>query len=392
MWQQAKNYYHLLQAFLASTYYGNPSKKLSVVGVTGTDGKTTTTHMIHHVLTLLGAKTSMISSISANINGKILDTGYHVTTPSPWQIQKLLKRAADSGSEYFILEATSHGLDQNRLAFVDFNTAVLTNITSEHLDYHKNMANYTKSKLKLFKNVQKSVLNAEDKSFNTFRKQASGDVIPYGTVGKSTVSPTNWPISLKIKGVYNLQNARAAAAVAFSYNFHKSKILSSINSFEGVEGRLEKVDQGQIFKVFVDFAHTPNSLESALKTLSADSKNKLIIVFGSAGERDKSKRPLMGKAADKYADVIILTSEDPRSENPLDICEEIKSGITNKKLDSDLFVIKDRGKAIELALKMAKKDDIVVIFGKGHEKSMAIGGKEYPWSDVETVKKLIKNL
>lgn len=393
MWQQTKNYYHLLQAFLASILYGFPSKKLTVIGITGTDGKTTTAHMIHHVLKTLGAKSSLISSINAEIGGKTIETGLHVTTPSPFQVQKLLKAAVDSGSEYFVLEATSHGLDQNRLAFVDFDTAVLTNISTEHLDYHQNMNKYTRSKLKLFENVKTSVLNFQDKSFESFSKQISGNLVSYGNSSKSTINPKDWPIKIIIKGDFNLQNAQAAVAVAFSHYFHKKNILSAINSFKGVKGRLEQIDQGQNFKIFVDFAHTPNGLKNVLETLSNEKKDsKLIAVYGSAGERDKAKRVEMGRISAQFADTIILTSEDPRGEDPLQICEDIFEGIKNKKLDSNLFIIENRAKAIELALKMAKKDDIVGIFGKGHEKSMAIGNKEIPWDEFDVVKKTIKKL
>ena len=180
MWQKIKNIYHLAQAFLAAVYFNFPSRKLIVIGVTGTDGKTTTVHMISHILRSNAKKVAMISSVNAKIGDKTFDTGFHVTTPSPWQVQKYLKDAVNSGSQYFVLEATSHGLDQNRLAFVNFKIGVITNITHEHLDYHKTWQNYAKAKLKLFKNTETAILNMDDRSYNFLKSGVGGKLITYG--------------------------------------------------------------------------------------------------------------------------------------------------------------------------------------------------------------------
>lgn len=397
MWQDFKNLYHLLRSFLASVYFGFPSKKLTVIGVTGTDGKTTTTNMIYHILKLEGKKVSMISSVNAIIGKVALDTGFHVTTPDPWQVQKLLKKAVDSGQEYFVLEATSHGLDQNRIANIDFKVAVITNITHEHLDYHGSWENYSKSKGKLFENAQISILNLDDSSYTLLKKNAGGKVITYSKSMNADFNLKEYPINLKIPGAYNLSNALAASAAASTLGISKSKILKALSNFEGVSGRMEKIDAGQNFAAIVDFAHTPNSLKQALKSLResirSNRSSKLIAVFGAAGERDREKRPKMGEVAAEYADITILTAEDPRSERVEDISEQIAKGLTKlgKRESKDFFKINDRKEAIQFAVNLANTKDIVVTFGKSHEKSMCFGKTEYPWDEFEEFKKAIKN-
>lgn len=421
MWQTLKNYYHWLQALAAALFFGFPSKKLIVIGVTGTDGKTTTVNMIYHVLKHSGCQVSLISSVNAKIGDKSYETGFHVTTPDPWDIQKFLRKAVDAKSEYFVLEATSHGLDQNRLAFANFKIGVVTNITHEHLDYHKTWPNYAAAKAKLFKNVDFSILNYDDKkSFEFLKNRVDGKILTYSQKNLSDFNLKNFPIKLKLNGDYNLSNALAAAAVCSAANIDKKKIIAALANFAGVVGRMEEVDLGQDFKIIVDFAHTPNSLEQALKTLRSLRSNvkgqmsKVICVFGSAGERDQTKRPLMGQVADKFADIIVLTAEDPRSEKPEDICRQIMSGIKKKqglrpsglkqslrssppgadvglkKEGKDLFIIPDRKEAIQFAINLAKKNDTVAIFGKSHEKSMTYDHKDYPWDEFATVKAAIR--
>ncbi len=386
MWQNLKNIYHFAQAFLSALYFDFPSKKLVVIGVTGTDGKTTTVNMLHHILTSCSKKVSSISSINATIGAKKFDTGFHVTTPNPWQVQKYLKQAVDSGSDYFILEATSHGLDQNRLAFVDFQAAAITNISHEHLDYHRNKKNYLLSKAKLFKNVRYSILNADDQSLNYLKEQASGKVLTYSLSKKTDFNIKKFPIKLKIAGDFNLENALVALSVAITLGLNKHKVLSALSTFTGISGRLESINLGQNFDVYVDFAHTPNALKEVLKTLKSkvtSHKSKVIAVFGAAGERDKSKRPEMGKVAANLSDISILTAEDPRTEDVNQICKQIALGFTSnrKQENKDFFIIPDRKEAIKFAIDLASEGDTVALFGKGHEKSMNLGNKEIPWSD-----------
>ncbi len=394
MWQKIKNYYHHAQAFLAALFFGFPSQSIKVIGVTGTDGKTTTVHMINQILKDAGYKVSMVSSVGAQIGARTYDTGFHVTTPSAWQIQKYLRRAKDAGHQYFVLETTSHGLDQNRLSFINFEVGVLTNITHDHLDYHKTWQNYALAKAKLFKSVKFSILNLEDPKSLVFVSQiAGGQIITYGLDAKATVSPLNMPLKLKLPGQYNLLNALAAAAAAGAIGVSKSKIVKTIQNFKLPKGRLENVDKDQNFELLIDFAHTPNGLEQVLKTLKSKSQgSRLIAVFGAAGNRDSQKRPAMGKAADKYADIIILTAEDPRGEKVEEINAQIVKGITSKSKDENLFLIEDRKEAIEFAVAEAQENDIVVLLGKGHEKSMCYGKRETPWDEFKTAKNALRRL
>lgn len=391
MWREAKNFYHFLMALTAAFFYHFPSKDIKVIGVTGTDGKTTTVHMIARILEESGYKTSYISSLHGAIGAKIIKTGFHVTTPSSWQIQRLLRQAVSARHDFFVLEATSHGLDQHRLSFINFEAAVLTNITHEHLDYHKTWEKYALAKLKLFKNAKEKILNIDDGSFKFLSKNIEGDFTTYGLGNNADVNAKNFHLSLKVIGSYNLHNALAAVALAQKIGIPKSKIIKALNNFQSPEGRMQNLDFGQDFKVYIDFAHTPNALEKALHALKKEkTKNrKIISVFGAAGERDKSKRPLMGKIADQNSEVIILTAEDPRGESVEEICREISIGIKAKKLKSTLFVIPRRDEAIEFAINLAGKGDIVSLFGKGHEKVMTYKKDEIPWNEFETAKKAI---
>lgn len=392
MWQTVKNYYHLAQALAAAFIFSFPSNKIKVIGVTGTDGKTTTVHMIYEVLRASGQKVSMISSVGAAIGAKTYDTGFHVTTPSSFQIQKYLRKAVDAGHKYFVLETTSHGLDQNRLSYVNFQIGVLTNITHDHLDYHGTWENYAASKAKLFKNVAYSILNFDNrKSFSFLKNKAAGQVISYGIKNGADVNIKNFPLKLKIGGDYNVENALAAGAAAQTLGISKAKITKALAKFLPVKGRKEEVNLGQNFKVVIDFAHTPNALSQALMTLKRETSGRLIAVFGAAGERDKVKRPIMGSVADKNTDIIFLTAEDPRSEKTQDICAQIEKGIKGKTKNKTLFIIEDRKEAITSAINLAGENDTVGIFGKGHEKSMAYGSKETPWNELKVVSAAISS-
>src|SRR3990167_2345212 len=273
MWQKIKNVYHLMRAYAACIYFGFPSKKLTVIGVTGTDGKTTTSHMIYEILKSAGKKVSLISSIHAQIGEKLYDTGFHVTTPDPVALQKFLKKVGDSKSQYLVLEVTSHGLGQNRIFGIGFDFAVLTNITHEHLDYHKSFENYLFAKARLFKGAKVSILNLDDPSFAKIKKLTNGEIITYSIDKKGDFTSKNFSLKLKIPGDYNLSNALCAAALAAQVGIGKQTITKALNNFQGIKGRMEEVDMGQDFQVIVDFAHTPNGLKQALKTLMSKVKS-----------------------------------------------------------------------------------------------------------------------
>lgn len=394
MLQKLKNIFHLIIAFLAVLINGYPARKLKVIGVTGTDGKTTTSSLIYHILTTAGFKASLITSVSAKIGDKEYDTGFHVTTPDPKAVQKFIKKAVSVGSEYLVLETTSHALDQNRVFGCNYLMAVITNVTHEHLDYHKTYENYVKTKAKLFKKVKYSVINIDDKSYDYLKKVASGQIITYG-LNRGNYNLRNFKFETRLPGTYNKYNCLAAISAAKSLRIDDSTIKKALSSFKPVLGRMDEVKNNQSasrrIKIIIDFAHTPNALEVALKTAKGMIKNngKLISVFGSAGLRDQTKRPLMGKAASASADVIILTAEDPRTERLNDIINQIAQGIKETKVK--LYKIPNRQEAINFAIqKAARPGDVIMFTGKGHEKSMCFGNTEYPWSDYEAVQKALK--
>jgi UDP-N-acetylmuramoyl-L-alanyl-D-glutamate--2,6-diaminopimelate ligase len=336
---------------LASEFYGNPSRELKVIGVTGTKGKTTTCHLIYHVLTQLGEKVGLLSSISV--------PGFHVTTPEVVSLHKFLREMVEAGCKYAVVEVSSHGIDQKRIAGVQFDVAVLTNIAPEHLDYHRDLEEYKKIKMAFVHSAKKQV-----------------------------VAPTKTSLDI-LPGEFNNLNVEAALAAVAALGIGRKEALETLSSFKLPEGRLEEVKGGNNFRVFIDFAHTPESLEAALTSLKGLAKGKLIAVFGAAGERDSTKRPRMGAAAAKLADVVILTAEDPRSEVVKEIIAQIRSGIKNPKVE--VYEIPDREEAIKRAIGLAQKGDIVGLFGKGHEQSMNLDGvHETPWSEREIVRKYIQ--
>lgn len=392
--QKAINYgKHLPLAALAFLFHRFPSKKLKIIGVTGTDGKTTTVSLIYHLLKEAGYPVGMVSTVSARTGKDEIDTGFHVTSPNPWLLQKLLGRMAKEGVGYLVLEVTSHGLDQFRLFGIDYELGVLTNISHEHLDYHKNLQNYQEAKARLFDRAKIAVLNADDESFNYFSQRVrkkGGRVISYGIRNKVDFSPQTFSFDSRLPGEHNRYNCLAAIAVASTLGVSSPAIRKALASFEGVVGRMEEIKEGQDFKVLVDFAHTPNALRQTLVTLrkTLPKGKRLIVVFGSAGLRDRKKRPLMGQVASQYADLAVITAEDPRTEKVEDICRQITGGF--KESDGKSMIITNRQEAIEFAIENARAGDIVVVCGKGHEKSMCFGTKEYPWSDQEAAKKALR--
>jgi len=383
---------------LATFFYQSPAKSLKVIGVTGTDGKTTTATLIHHLFIRGGKKTALITTVSAKIGAEEIPTGFHITSPHPWKLQSLLKKIVDKDYELVVLEATSHGLAQHRLFGCHFFMGVITNVTREHLDYHQTYENYLAAKAKLFKGVKVAVLNRDDKSFGYLKtkiqKNKQAKMITYGIKKKADFTPKSFKFKTKLFGEYNQYNNLAAIAVASSLGLSEAEIRGGIESFKGIEGRMEEIDEDQSFKVYVDFAHTPNALKQALKALKAQlsPSGRLIAVFGCAGLRDREKRPLMGEVASKLADRAILTAEDPRTEDVNEIIDQIavgcqKSGGVEGKT---FFKTPDRAEAIRFAVEKARRGDIVVICGKGHEKSMCFGKVEYPWSDQRETRRALK--
>jgi UDP-N-acetylmuramoyl-L-alanyl-D-glutamate--2,6-diaminopimelate ligase len=341
---------------LASEYYGRPSDKLKVIGVTGTKGKTTTCHIIYHILTKLDKSAGLLSSISV--------PGLHVTSPDVVYLHKSLKEFVDKGFEYAVIEVSSHGIDQKRIAGIKFDVGVLTNIAPEHLDYHKTFAEYKRVKMSFINSAKYKVIAPRETDI---------DILP---------------------GKFNNLNIEAALGAVEVFGIGRNEAIETLKTFKLPEGRLSQVENTLGVKIYVDFAHTPDSLEAVLTYLRNQTPGKLIAVFGCAGERDRRKRFQMGKISAQLADVSIFTAEDPRSENIFDILSAMAKGaksvggIEGKNFER----VPERGEAITYALSVAKKGDIVGFFGKGHEKSMAYGGYEYPWGDEEVIKDLLNPL
>ena len=419
--------------FLASAFFGYPSRNLKVIGVTGTDGKTTTVSLIYHLLKRSGKKVGLISTVSAKIGKKEIDTGLHVTNPDPVSLHSLLNDMVKEKCELAVVEVTSHGLDQGRVTGVEFDSAVLTNITHEHLDYHKTFEAYQDAKAKLFTLAKTfAVLNKDDTSFEYLASKIpqnvklttyglnSRQVDLYGQNIHEADSKTLFEVVYEVNaysfesqllGNYNVSNILAALTCCKEYGVDIEKAKKAVLTFEAPIGRMEKIKEAKNFDVYVDFAHTPNSLESVLSVfrnkLETEKLGKLIVIFGCAGERDVEKRPMMGEIATRLADISIFTAEDPRSEDINKIINEMEKGAKKSQAkeisvkryhDSNhgnrshiFFRIPERGEAISFAIqKLAKKGDIVVICGKGHEQSMAYNGVEYFWSDHEAVKIALK--
>lgn len=393
------NIYHLLRSFVFNAFYGFPARKLKVIGVTGTDGKTTTSHLIYHVLANTGRKVSMISTVYAKIAGQEFDTGFHVTTPDTLMVAKYLKMSVDSGDEYFVLETTSHRLDQNQLTGVNFKVGVITNVTHEHLDYHKTYKNYVLAKSKLLKKSEIKITNADDESYQYFKTN-----VGLKTYGFKNQSDYTFDFPEDVTG-FNKYNYLAAFSVCCELGVSEKDFLKAVETFKLPKGRLETVHDGK-FKVVIDFAHTPNAFLKLLPDLKNNylkGGGRLIHVFGSAGLRDQTKRPLMGEASGQFSDKVIVTEEDYRTEDAMTICREIAKGLENKGFkqvnydqlhgtEKTYSIILNREKAVRTAVRLAKPGDVVVVTGKAHEKSLCRGKTEYPYSEHEAVKKALESL
>lgn len=390
MIRNVKNIYHLFCAFLAALIFRYPASNLKIIGVTGTDGKTTVSHLIYEILKLAGKKVSLVSSVKAEIDGQEYETGFHVTTPNSWLLQKFLRKAVDRGMKYVVLETTSHALDQHRVFGIPFEIGVLTNITHEHLDYHQTYESYLNTKLKLLKRAKTAIVNREDRSFKSISNQqlTINNLVSYG-IHKGDITSHNFKFNTPLPGEYNQSNCLAAITTAKALGVKDEIIKKATSGFKGVIGRFEFISTDRDFKVIVDFAHTPNALENILKTLRPTIKGKLIHVFGSAGLRDKDKRSMMGEISAQHADIIILTEEDCRTEDVNEIIEQIEIGISKTyNLEPRTYKtlkILNRQAAINKAVTLAGKDDLVLLTGKGHEKSLCRGKKEYPWSEHKAV-------
>lgn len=408
--QRILNYYHLGQAFLANLFYGFPSRRLTVIGVTGTDGKTTTVNLTAQILRRAGFTTALLSTVSAQIGGQTFDTGFHTTTPSPFLLQKFLRQMVLAGAQFAVLEVTSHALDQNRVWGIKFDTAVLTNLTPEHLDYHQTFEEYERAKTRIFSGAKHRVVNHNSPTLPLILKGGVGELLTFGlsstadiwahnikedltsTAFQVHIRDSKFEVSLNMPGNFNVLNALAALAVGQIYNVSHEAIIKGLAEAEGVPGRMEFIEEGQDFKVLVDFAHTENALRNLLEFLRSKILGRIILVFGAAGERDRLKRPKMGQVADELADLVIITREDNRSEDVLAIAQAIAGGTSRKKFNQDYFIIPDRRSAVRSALAQARPGDLVALTGKGHEQSLNIDGIETVWDDRKVAREELKKI
>jgi UDP-N-acetylmuramoyl-L-alanyl-D-glutamate--2,6-diaminopimelate ligase len=423
--------------YLAAAFYDWPGRKLTVIGVTGTDGKTTTCNLIYQILVAAGLKAGMISTVNAIIGNEVLDTGFHVTTPDAHDVQRYLARMIDAGLTHVVLETTSHGWAQHRVDACEFDIGVITNITHEHLDEHDSYENYRAAKARLFSSLERTrpksqgnprlaIINRDDRSFEFLNEFVKVNKVTYGLNSDADVqavdlgySPEGMHFDAKnsklrvgtmvhLVGRYNVSNCLAAlSATVYGLGIDPKVAAKGIANLPGIPGRMEVIDMGQDFTAIVDFAHTPNALKVTLETAremltpkntkiaekinqnSGDSVRsvvnmpRVIVVFGSAGLRDKEKRRMMAETSAKLADLTVLTAEDPRTESLEKILSEMAAGARFRggREGETFWRVPDRGEAIRFALRLAHPDDIVLSCGKGHEQSMCFGKIEYPWDD-----------
>lgn len=410
----------LAMAVMGNVFFQKPSERLKVIGVTGTNGKTTTTYLIEKILQDRGESVGLIGTIQRRFAGQTYPMSG--TTPESLVLQQYLHEMADGGASYCVMEVSSHALDQGRVKGTRFRTAIFTNLTQDHLDYHKTMEEYRSAKGLFFSRLGNqypedpngrsyAVLNADDPASLYFAKQTAVETITYGVKNEADIRATNISITakgtsfhvdsfqgstdmtLRMVGKFNVYNALAAIAAGLLEGIPLAEIKTSLEAVKGVEGRVEAVDEGQSFAVIVDYAHTPDGLENVLKTVNEFAKGRVICVFGCGGDRDRTKRPIMGKIAAKYSQHVIVTSDNPRTENPDSILVDIEHGLLEDGVDKSQYeLIVDRHKAIQKAIEMASHDDVVLIAGKGHETYQLIGTEVLDFDDRIVAKEAIRGL
>lgn len=395
---------------IVRTRYGNPAKNLKVIAVTGTNGKTTTLCYLNEILKEAGHKTAMFTTAIIEINGKSRINDLNATVPTTDQITRFFRDAKRAKVDYTLLEVTSHALDQHKLDGVPIHAAIMTNLTQDHLDYHKTMEAYAEAKAKLFMHEPEFiVLNQDDKWFEFYDQfMASAQKMTYG-IGEDAEAKidntrlyrlgseatvvfdhqTKLDLATALPGTFNIYNMTAAATAAYLLGVATNDIIEGVANLEAVPGRFERIPTGQQFDVVVDYAHTPDALEKFLGATKAITKNRVILVFGATGDRDQGKRPIMGEIASRLADRIILTDEESYNEDPDKIRAAVMDGINRAGGSGKTTEIADRHEAIKKALSVAKKGDIVAITGMGHEKFRIINGKRIPWNDADVVRELL---
>lgn len=417
--------WHRIKGVTAAIRYGFPGKRMVVIGVTGTNGKTTTTHMLEHILHSAGKKVAMISTSDFSINGKKKPNLSKKTTMSPFKTQKFLSNCVKKKVDYVVIEASSHALHQSRLWGIPFSISVITNITHEHLDYHGTLEKYAEAKKILFKNVSKNcqrkeveavaniphvkafILNMADQFYDKFKEVHCPVNIAYG-LDQGDLQATNISYSkygshfamkyqnntvgvqLPLAGGFNVENALAATGAALACKLSLEEIKNGLNSFEGVGGRMERIKSPKGFEIVVDFALTPDALDKLYKVLKETTTGRIIGLIGSCGDRDKEKRPVMGEIVTSYCDLTIVTDEEPYSEDPMAIMQAVLEGAKKvKKMGEGLELIEDRYSALEYAVKQAEEGDVIVITGMGSFQTRTMNEGPMPWDEREVVREII---
>ena len=387
---------------IASNFYGYPQNNLKIIGVTGTNGKTTITYIIE---SLLGEeKTARLGTVEYKVGDEVIPAPN--TTPMSLDIVKMCKKAVDKNLEYLVMEISSHGLELGRVNMLKLDVAIFTNLTQDHLDFHKTMENYFNSKKKIFnllKDKRNSVINIDDEYGKRYISYTSGisyglekgditgkieNISRHGQKVELKIFNNKYEIELKLLGKFNLYNLLGAIGAVKCFGMKDEEILDKIKNIHGAPGRFEGVKIDADFTVIIDYAHTGDALENILKSINELKTGRVISVFGCGGDRDRGKRPIMGRIAEKYSDITVITSDNPRTENPLEIIEEIKVGLQQE----NHIIEPDRAKAIEIAVQNAKKDDIILIAGKGHETYQIIGREKVHFDDREAVRLALANL
>ena len=411
--------YHKLKAMAMAYKYKFPGKRMKVIGVTGTNGKTSTCFLIWKMLNIAGCKTGLMTTVAWGVD-KLEEQVEHMTTVDTETLNQRMQKIAESGAEFLVLEITSHALAQNRIFGVPIEVAVMTNVTHEHLDYHKTFENYRDAKRKLFKMAKYGVINEDDKSWSYFADDVK-EYITYGINGgilraekvellaegvkyqveipnvnfgnnKKKTKNEIAKIRTHIPGKFTVYNSLAAMAVGLRLGLSVPEIEKGILALESVEGRMNRVNEGQDFEVIVDYAHTPDAFLKVFESVVPGKKKRIISLFGGAGRRDESTRAERGEIGAKNSDIVIVTEDDSRDEDRKIIAEEFAMGAEKegKILGKDLFIILDREEAIQKAIDLAKKDDIVLVLGKGHEKTILRAEGAVPFEDLKVTRKILK--
>ena len=410
-------------ANLACTFYGYPARQLCTIGITGTDGKTTTSNLISAIFESAGRPTGLMTTANFKIRGQEWENATRQSTLEALEVQQLLRRMLDAGVSHAVIESTSHGLELRRVHGCEFDVGVVTNITHEHLDFHKTIEGYRRAKARLFEMLDPqrdkglgcrpvAILNRDDSSYEILKPYCRVPILDYGidtpaavravdlqlqadcTRFRAVLPEAEVAIETRLVGRFNVSNCLAAIATAYSQGIAPADIARGLASVTGVTGRMERIDEGQPFTVIVDYAHTPDSLEKVLAILRPLTAGKLMVVFGSAGERDVQKRPVMGRIAAQMADFFVITDEDPREEEREKILDEIAQGAeaAGKCRGRDFLCIADRTEAIARAFAQAKAGDTILLAGKGHEQSIIIGREKFPWDDRRVAREQLKRL